>query len=184
MAAPLLPVSILDLHLAVVSGKPGQSEGDAFSLAAPVVYGTAFAIAPGIFVTAAHVLDDARADSKDVAFARVRPDGVRVYLATDAEVFRGIDLAVIACPGFKDVTSIPIDFDHRLTMFDEVVSVGFPFSIDPEFLTWVQACRSVRTRAGGANRCSSDLMAGTRYLCFRMYRTRFFGHTFTLRGMT
>ena len=36
---------------------------------------------------------------------------------------------------------LPIDFG-RLKMFDEVTAIGFPFSIDPERLTWI--CRGFK----------------------------------------
>ena len=84
-------------------------------MASPVIYGTAFPIAPGIFVSAAHVFEDAHADGRAVALVQGHPERTRIHVVTDTEVFRGIDLALMACPEMNDLVPIPIDFTNRLT---------------------------------------------------------------------
>ena len=52
----LLGVRILDLHLGVVAVR--QKPGGGIEAPKPLIYGTAFPVLPGLFVTAGHVATD------------------------------------------------------------------------------------------------------------------------------
>ena len=128
-------VRMLDLHLAVVAVRRKPDGG--LESPRPVIYGTAFPIAPGLFVTAGHVADDARADGM-IGLAHIGPEGgVRVSSVPDCEVFSGIDLAVMSCPDLSGLPAMPLDFDHQLTLLDPAYAIGYPWSLDPEWVTVV-----------------------------------------------
>lgn len=132
-----LGVEMLDLHLPVMSGQ--WKKGGGFAAAVPVVYGTAFPIAHGgIFVTAAHVIRDAKSDGEPVLSRLRSGDGaMQAYQIVDMELFEGLDLAVMRCPALEAAIPLSLDFDRELTIFDEVSAVGYPFSVDAEHLTMV-----------------------------------------------
>lgn len=126
---------MLDLHLAVVAVRRKPDGG--LESPRPVIYGTAFPIAPGLFVTAGHVADDARADGM-IGLAHIGPEGgVRVSSVPDYEVFSGIDLAVMSCPDLSGLPAMPLDFNHQLTLLDPAYAIGYPWSLDPEWVTVV-----------------------------------------------
>jgi hypothetical protein len=96
-------VAILDVHLPVVAVRRNDDGG--LEAPKPVIYGTAFPILPGTFVTAGHVARDARADGIP-ALARRAPDGqVKVFEVIAYEVFAPTDLALLACPGLVSCPS-------------------------------------------------------------------------------
>lgn len=104
--------------------------------AAPVVYGTAFPIAPGLFATAAHVWTAAQSDGIPILSRIPRNLGPLVPLRINAaEVVPAIDLALIRCDDLANVTPFPIDFDRTLTIHDQVSAVGFPMATDPEWVS-------------------------------------------------
>lgn len=125
-------VPVLDLHLPVVAVR--RNDDGSLETPKPVIYGTAFPILPGVFVTAGHVATDACADGIP-ALVRRAPDGqVKVFQVTQYEVFAPTDLALLACPGLAELVPLPIDFDNQLTFFDPVYTVGFPCGVDPEWV--------------------------------------------------
>lgn len=83
------------LSLAVVSAQRERSPDGPFPAARDVIFGTAFAISDELFLTAAHVVQ-AAASVGDVALGQLTvPVGDSRYdVATDWEVFEGIDVAV------------------------------------------------------------------------------------------
>ena len=58
----------------------------------PLIYGTAFPVLPGVFVTAGHVATDAETDGIP-GLVQVKSDrSVKAFEITEFEVFQGIDL--------------------------------------------------------------------------------------------
>lgn len=112
-------------HLAVVSGK-GDKSDRLFDLARGEFHGTAFAIAPSLFLTAAHVYDDASAAPGKVALARLTSQQ-QVEFVEDAEVFPRIDLALLRCSAMK-ASTLPISVTP-LWYLDDVAAFGFAFGL-------------------------------------------------------
>jgi hypothetical protein len=126
---------VLDLHLGVVAVKRKPDGG--LESPKPVIYGTAFPVAPGVFITAGHVADDARADGM-IGLVHIGPEGgLRVSSVPDCEVFSGIDLAVMSCPDLSGLMPLPLDFDRQLTLLAPAYAIGYPWSLDPEWVTVV-----------------------------------------------
>src|SRR5206468_2260486 len=84
------------VSLAVVAGR-GNRETKVFELNYGLVHGTAFCLAPHLFLTAGHVYQDAKGDG-EVAVARLGPGQMDVETVHDAELFEHIDLALLHCP--------------------------------------------------------------------------------------
>lgn len=104
----------------------------------PVIYGTAFPIAPGIFATAGHVVTDAMSDGVLGLTVVTGPgDSVEHYACPDVEVVVEIDFGMIRCPGLSHIKPIPIDFDRPLGLLASVSAVGFPMAVDAEFVALV-----------------------------------------------
>lgn len=137
-AERLIGVNALDLHLAVVSGGAGRD--GAFELGRPVIYGTAFPILPGIFLTAAHVYQAARSHAEHVALYRVtvaaEGGGLPVQLVQDAELFNGLDLAILRCDGHRGLLPFPLWFD-ALELLTPVTAVGFAVGFDVQYQSFV-----------------------------------------------
>jgi len=135
----LIGVNILDLHLAVVAGRPA-ADGSAFDLASPVFFGTAFPVLPGVFVTAAHVVNAAQATGGSLALFRSGPgEPVRpmpIQMVDDVEVFEGLDLALLKCNGHAHLLPIPPLFEP-LEVLQPVTCVGFAVGVDAEYQTYV-----------------------------------------------
>jgi hypothetical protein len=131
-----IPVTIHDLHLGVVAGTgfPGQT----LSVNQPVVHGTAFPIAPGLFMTANHVLNFALDDAgKDgvVALFRKGPQQVEAGAVGKHESLPGLDLALLSCPYFRALLPVPILF-RPLDIYTSVSAAGYPYAVDPERLAF------------------------------------------------
>lgn len=128
-------IRVLDLHLAVVAVQRKPDGG--LEVPKPIIYGTAFPVLPGLFVTAGHVADDAHSDGM-LGLARIGPDGdIKVSSVPDCEVFSGVDVALLSCPALSELVPLSLDFDHQLEMLDPAYSIGFPWSLDPEWITVV-----------------------------------------------
>jgi hypothetical protein len=115
------------VSLAVLAGR-GNRQEDAFELNYGVFHGTAFCIAPSIFLTAAHVLQAAQGDG-EVALARLTPNQNQAQTVRDAEVFESIDLAILLCPNLG-AEILPFNFTP-LYYLAEVSSFGYPFGFEP-----------------------------------------------------
>ncbi len=126
-------VRVFDVHLPVVAVKKKADGG----LEAPkaLVYGTAFPILPGLFVTAGHVFNAVQADGIPALGNMGEGGALKVSEITDAEVFSDIDLALVVCPGLEHVPPIPLEFDYQLGLLDPVWTVGFPCALDAEWVT-------------------------------------------------
>jgi hypothetical protein len=132
------PVAYVDFHLAVVAGR--LDEDGRFISKPLLVFGTAFPVAPGIFLTAGHVYENARAVAPVVGlcpFPREPQDSrIKAYVVSAAEVHGGIDLAVLSCPDLEQLIPLPMSFDS-LVELDDVRAAGYPYSIDTPRLTMV-----------------------------------------------
>lgn len=114
------------VNLAVLAGR-GDHDKNAFDLSHGVFYGTAFCLAPDVFLTAAHVFRGAAADC-DVALARLTPERLQVQPVQDSEVFDDIDLAILACPNLE-AEILPFQF-RALGFLNDVFSMGFAFGFE------------------------------------------------------
>lgn len=112
---------------AVLAGTP-QQDGPEFQLAMGVLHGTAFALAPGIFATAHHVLEEASAVGR-VALGRLDGPRTQIQLVRGSTVFRDDDLALLACP--LDVDILPCLFEPLFYLAD-VASYGYPAGLELE----------------------------------------------------
>src|SRR2546426_6221886 len=115
------------VSLAVVAGK-GDREKKIFNLSYGVFHGTAFCLAPHLFLTAGHVYRDAKLDG-EVAVARLGPGQLQAEAVDDAEVFEAIDLAILRCPTLA-AEVIPFPFPP-LEYLPDVFSLGSPFGLNP-----------------------------------------------------
>jgi len=112
--------------LAVITGR-GASGSPAFQLDHPVLYGTAFSIAPDLFVTAAHVIRAAQDEGK-VALARLTPGDFQILEVLQAEMFENVDLALLHCPHLN-AERLPLQMEP-LDFLTEVFSLGYPFGLE------------------------------------------------------
>jgi hypothetical protein len=130
----VLPVGDpLGVHLAVVACKETQDPTQPLDMATPVFYGTAFVIAPGLLATAAHVVNNARAAGPRLGimqFKNAEPRSITGFLVKDVETFPGIDLALLLCSA-PAAPILPFEF-APLPFFEQIQSIGFPLSLDPE----------------------------------------------------
>lgn len=131
-----VPVPENDLHFPIFALK---RDADGAQTTSPVIYGTAFPIAPGVFLSAGHVLRDASADGVPVLSRIPSPSGPRLFqpFRLQFNIFTGIDLAVLKCEGLADIVPLPLDFDRTLTIGDEVSALGFPVAVDAEWVSVV-----------------------------------------------
>lgn len=125
-----------DLHLPVFAFAPGE-DGNVRT-PKPIVYGTAFPVGPGLFATAAHVVDGAQADGiVGLSHITVAGASAPVHEVQAIEKCDAIDLALLRCDSLSHLQPIPIDFDRRLDFLANVSSVGFPMSLEVEFVTCI-----------------------------------------------
>jgi hypothetical protein len=109
-------------------------DGTAYSPHA-IVYGTAFPIGRGLFVTAAHVLAGASGDGQPALGVIVAGQPVRPYRVSLGEQFDAVDLAVMRCEPLDHLPPLPLDFDQPLGLLSEASAVGFPLALDAEHVT-------------------------------------------------
>jgi len=119
-----------DTHLPVLSAVRNSSGG--LETPKPMAYGTAFPVAPGLFLTAGHVIKDAKADGIP-GLALVRP-GQKMFAheIIDYELVDAVDLAILRCPSLVQLPPLPIDFDRPLDILMPAQAVGFPLAMDAE----------------------------------------------------
>src|SRR5689334_17635007 len=130
-------VTLHDLHLGIVAGKGAL--GGSFQVNKPVVFGTAFPIAPGLFMTANHVLRDALADAGAdgiVALFRKGATEVESGPVTRHEAIPHLDVALLECPHFKRLEALPVEFS-ALDIFMPVSAAGYPYAVDTARLSFV-----------------------------------------------
>jgi len=115
------------VNCAVLAGRRSEEER-VFELNYGVFHGTAFCLAPSLFLTAAHVFQDARGDG-EVAVARLTPGQFHGVPVQDFELFENIDLAVLHCPGLQ-AEILPFNF-ASLGFLVDVFAMGFAFGFEP-----------------------------------------------------
>src|SRR5262252_698395 len=130
---PAWTLGIWDLHLPVIAVKRG-ADGSVHS-PRPIVYGTAFPIAEGLFVTAGHVVRDAQSDGELALSVVVPGQGLRPFRAGLIEMFDPLDLALITCKRLAHLPALRPEFDRPLGLLAPVSAVGFPLSIDAEYVS-------------------------------------------------
>lgn len=131
----LVGVRVLDLHLGVVAVRKKPDGG--IEAPKPLIYGTAFPVFPGLFVTAGHVANDAEVDGIPGLVQVTTDRDIKVSEITRFEVFSGIDLALLECPGLKDLVPLVLEFERELTLLDPAYAIGYPYALDPEWVTVV-----------------------------------------------
>jgi hypothetical protein len=114
------------VSLAVLAGR-GDRHADAFELNFGLFHGTAFCLAPDLFVTAAHVYEAARGDG-EVALARLTKAHVQAQTVRDVEVYEHLDLALLRCPNLG-AEILPVSFAPQ-SFLTEVVTYGYPFGLE------------------------------------------------------
>lgn len=115
------------VNLAVLAGRDNREQG-VFELNYGVFHGTAFCLAPHLFLTAAHVFRDAQGDGQ-VAVARLTPGQFHGVTVQDFEFFEDIDLALLYCPGLE-AEILPFNF-ASLYFLADVFAMGFAFGFEP-----------------------------------------------------
>jgi trypsin-like peptidase len=131
----VIGVRVLDLHLGVVAVRRKADGG--IEAPKPLIYGTAFPILPGLFVTAGHVANDVQVDGIPGLVQVTSGRNIKVSEITQLEVFSGIDLALLECPGLKELVPLPLEFDRELTFLEPAYAIGYPYALDPEWVTVV-----------------------------------------------
>jgi hypothetical protein len=114
------------VNLAVVAGR-GDRKDNVFNLNRGEFHGTAFCVAPHLFITAGHVYNAAAA-AGDVALGRLGPPKPQVQLVRDAEVYPDVDLALLYCPNLA-AEILPVNF-APLTWLTDVVAIGYAFGLE------------------------------------------------------
>jgi hypothetical protein len=98
-------------------------------LARPYFFGTAFSVAPGVFMTAAHVVKAAREHGKltlgGPTADRGRLGGANV---DDFELFENLDVALLFCR-VRDVTHLSGWLTRRAQMLTDLFSFGYPHAV-------------------------------------------------------
>ncbi len=91
------------------------------------ICGTAFALAPRLFMTAAHVLNGPAEEFSLCTKIREGP-GLTAWPVIDFELFSDIDVALVEC----DLPHVDMFSWHtqELDMLTDVIAMGYPFAID------------------------------------------------------
>lgn len=124
---------------------------DTGGLMRPTIYGTAFCVGPGIFITAGHVLENIAADGGHVGLGKYMENGtVGAVKVANTEILRSHDIGVILAraeaPALLDWASEPRSF------LADVSAAGFPYAVNaaedpPSFKVTMRAFKgSVITR--------------------------------------
>ena len=102
----------------------------------PVIYGTAFPVAAGLFATAAHVVRSAKAGGTPGLSLCAGPGAAfQLHEIVEYEAVSAIDFALLRCPSLSAVSPIPIDFDNHLAPVGPVMAYGYPLGMDVEYVT-------------------------------------------------
>jgi hypothetical protein len=121
-------LAVVDLRDLVFPVFAASRDGDG-TVIAPVVYGTAFCLGPGIFVTCAHVARTVEQEGGAVALGDLRTEGpVLMARARRVERFDDVDVALIACK--LPAIAVLRWQDPPLRYLDDVSAFGFPYAVD------------------------------------------------------
>ncbi len=115
----------VDLGQMLYSVVAMKSEGQ---LLRPVIYGTAFCVGPGMFVTAGHVLSMIADDGGKVALSHLDEDrGLLASMALQTEIIAGSDVGIIAAKA-EGVALLDWAEEPR-SILSDVSAIGFPYAI-------------------------------------------------------
>jgi hypothetical protein len=137
-------VALSDFVYPVMAAK---QDGEYWNLLRPDVYGTAFCIGPGLFLTAGHVLSNITSDGGVPLLAKRSEEESGAYEGEPArkfEVLAAYDVGLIAArlpaPAALDWQETP------LGVLDDVAMVGYPYSVelDDEGGRWVASYRGLK----------------------------------------
>jgi hypothetical protein len=118
-------VDLTSLVFPVVSVKPQSHE-----LVLPVIYGTAFCIGPGIFLTAGHVARSAQGGGEPGLVVLGENEPVSVRRVLDCEVIDSHDVAVLTC---KMPAIANLNWQAEpLRLLSDVGAFGFPYALSVE----------------------------------------------------
>jgi hypothetical protein len=148
MAAPF--IEVLNTVFPVIAINPGT----AGEMARADFFGTAFAVGPGVFMTAAHVVANAAVKGQ-LAIAGPREDQPMLGAArvNDYEAWSDRDVALLFCDA-PNVTPLDTWLVERVQLLTDLSSFGFPHAV---------------TQSPAADRLD---------VVFRAYK----GHVITIRG--
>lgn len=124
----LQPLNTHALNCAVLAGREDKTTR-MFDLTQGVFHGTAFCLAPNLFLTAAHVFHQAKAVGPDACVARLTPGSFHGITVEDGELFDDIDVALLHCPGLA-ADILPFSF-MPLPYLADVFCAGFAFGFQP-----------------------------------------------------
>lgn len=104
-------------------------QDDSSQAARPDSFGTAFCVAPGVFMTAGHVVLNAQAAGR-LAIAGPAGEGraLGAALAQDVEVWEARDVALVRCD-VNGVTPLNTWLTHRVQVLTDLSSFGYPHAI-------------------------------------------------------
>lgn len=117
-------IDIMKTVFPVAARKPGTRE-----FTRPDFFGTAFAVAPNIFVTAAHVWHNAAADGEP-CITGGSPSGPLGAAFIDAhELFDDIDVAIVRTSTRPDVTLLTSWLATRVQVLTDLIAFGYPHAV-------------------------------------------------------
>lgn len=111
----------------------------------PLVYGTAFCVGDGVFLTAGHVLQNVQSDGGIVTLLDLTDErGASPRYAADTEVIEGCDVGVIACN--MPAIGILEWQESELPLLADVSAIGYPFAVtlDEQLESWHVALRGFK----------------------------------------
>lgn len=127
-----LRIDIMKTVLPVAARKPGSQE-----LTRPDFFGTAFAVAPNIFITAAHVWHAAASDGEP-CITGGKPDGPLGGAFVEAyELHDDLDIAIMRTSTKPDVTLLSSWLGHpsvdgpvqRVQVLTDLIAFGYPHAV-------------------------------------------------------
>jgi hypothetical protein len=92
------------------------------------ICGSAFALSPGLFMTAAHVLDGDRKDFSLGTRVGTGPYQFKVWPVLDWDLIAGADVALVACD-LPHARCLPW-YTKEVDMLTDVLAFGYPFAVD------------------------------------------------------
>lgn len=131
-----LRIDIMKTVLPVVARKPGTQE-----LTRPDFFGTAFAVAPNIFVTAAHVWHAAAADGEPCIAGGTPHSPLGGAFVAVHELFDDLDVAIIKTQTKPDVTLLTSWLGHpkpdgppqRVQVLTDLIAFGYPHAVTLDY---------------------------------------------------
>lgn len=124
-------VNIYNLVFPVCSGEDLHMNGK-LSTVITQIAGTAFSIGNGMFLTAAHVIEQTSQNTRRIV--REEEGNLVGFLPSDVEVIEGLDLAVMCAPDLTVENTIPWTTEAQARL-SQVFSPGYPFAFDNENLS-------------------------------------------------